>query len=99
MQSIGAQLAEARVALEHAHREAAEELEAARAAWQVQSREEWQVCDYGSACWADFYSTLHGMTLMFWTPSLIHLPNNVTRLIRLAGTWLRAHVTTRAQKR
>lgn len=37
------QLREAHDALEHAHQEAAAELEAARAAWQVQSREEWQV--------------------------------------------------------
>ena len=37
------QLCEAHDALEHAHREAAEELKAARNAWQVQSREEWQV--------------------------------------------------------
>ena len=43
MEAIRGQLEDARGALEHAHREAAAELEAARAAWQAQSREEWQV--------------------------------------------------------
>lgn len=43
MEAMRAQMEDARGALEHAHREAATELEAARAAWQAQSREEWQV--------------------------------------------------------
>ncbi len=43
MEAMRAHLEDARGALEHAHREAAAELEAARAAWQAQSREEWQV--------------------------------------------------------
>ncbi len=43
MEAMRGQLEDAHGALEHAHREAAAELEAARAAWQAQSREEWQV--------------------------------------------------------
>ena len=43
------QLRESHDALQHAHQEAAAELEAARAAWQVQSREEWQACTSSSS--------------------------------------------------